>query len=209
MHESVALYTTKRCIVRSLRLPTTITSSKYFSKDVTTDDIDERLSIGMFISPWRKEHIFHIEDCPTLRFCRSRGILLSYVCHVTTAIHRAKDLSLSRDSDRSHTVNTRHVLKVRKSTIDYGRLHAGTASENVTIYIATISKHSSTTTYLTKVLTGLICGNLRTWRQSRISLQLTIAATEYAVHICTTTNLDISIAIHNTCITATDNSENS
>ena len=155
MHKGVTLYTAKRCIVRSLRLPTTITSSKYFSKDVTTDYIDERLSIGMFISPWRKEHIFHIEDCPTLRFCRSRGILLSYVCHVTTAIHRAKDLSLSRDSDRSHTVNTRHVLKVRKSTIDYGRLHTGTASKDITIDIAAISKDSGITAHLTKVVTSL------------------------------------------------------
>ena len=162
MHKGVTLYTAKRCIVRSLRLPTTITSSKYFSKDVTTDYIDERLSIGMFISPWRKEHIFHIKDCPTLRFCRSRGILLSYVCHVTTAIHRAKDLSLSRDSDRSHTVNTRHVLEVGISTtaVQLSRLNTCTASEYLAVDVSAIGKHRGIAAHLAEVLARLASGYL-------------------------------------------------
>ena len=211
MHKSITLYTAKRFIVRSLRPHTTITTGKYLSKDVTANDIDERLSIGMLVSNTRDIHILYIEDRPThyllwIRTIRIR--LIANICHITTAIHRAEHLCLSWDCDRCSAMNTRHILEVGESAFNRSRLHTSTTTKYIAIDIAAISKNCCITAYLTKVFACLTSRYHRLFIEILVCLQLTISSTEYTVHIGIATDFHIRVSLNETCIATADHTKN-
>ena len=189
MQYGITIYSSYLIIFRSLSLLQTLTSCKYFTKDVTANDVDKRLIVCCLIA--NKVAVSLVESRNALRLV---SIILYFICmsyirtnisHIATAIYISIYMSVIRYLYLCGSLNLCYISEIGIIL----RLHACATAEYIAIDISTFYVYFGIATNLTSIV--IAC---RFW--------VTEATAIYTMNESLAVYCYFGVVIHSTCISA-------
>ena len=189
MQYGITIYSSYLIIFRSLSLLQTLTSCKYFTKDVTANDVDKRLIVSCLIA--YKVTVSLVEGRSALRlvaiisFWISMCFIRTNISHIATAIYISKYMSIVRYLYLCSIINLCYICEI--CIILWG--NASTTAEYIAIDISTLYVYFGIATNLASIVVACRC-------------RVTKATTIYTMNESLAVYRYFGVAIHSTCISA-------
>ena len=189
MQYGITIYSSYLIIFRSICLLQTLTSCKYFTKDVTANDVDKRLIVCSLIA--YKVAVILVEGRSALRLIViiSFWIIMCFIrtniSHIATAIYISIYMSVICHFNLCSFI---HLCYISEIDIIL-RLHACTAAEYIAIDISTFYVYFGIATNLTSFVVAC-----RFW--------VTESTTIYTMNESLAVYCYLGVFIHSTCISA-------
>ena len=189
MQYGITIYSSHLIIFRSISLLQSFTSSKYFTKDVTANDVDKRLIVCSLIA--NKVAVSLVESRNAFRliavisFWISMCFIRTNISHIATAIYISIYIGIVRYLYLCSIINLCYIYKIDIIL----RLHASTTAEYIAIDISTFYIYFGIATNLTCIV--IAC---RFW--------VTEATTIYTMNESLAVYCYLGVFIHSTCISA-------
>ena len=186
MQYGITIYSSYLIIFRSLSLLQSLTSSKYFTKDITANDVDKRLIVSCLIA--YKVAVSLVESRNALRLVMC--FIRTNISHIATTVYISIYMGIIRHFNLCGFINLSHISEIGISAACiFLRLHACAAAEYIAIDISTFYVYFCIATNLTSFVVAC-----RFW--------VTESTTIYTMNESLAVYCYLGVVIHSTCISA-------